>query len=123
MRATIKKGLLVAFGLLCVAAGVIGVFLPVVPTVPFLLLALWAFARSSRRLHDWLLNHRHFGQRLREWQEHQAIPARAKLLSVGSMGVAAIWLGFFAAVPTWVLVGALALMAYGAWFVLTRPTL
>ncbi len=118
-----KKGLLVVFGLLCMAAGIIGMFLPVVPTVPFLLLALWAFARGSERLHDWLLHHPRLGRRLRDWHEHQAIPARAKLLSVGSMGVAALWLGFFSGIPAWAVALALAIMAYGAWFVLSRPTL
>ena len=123
MRTRVKKTLLVGFGLLCVALGVIGAFLPVMPTVPFLLLALWAFARSSDRLHGWLLNHPRFGPPLRNWQEHGAIPARAKLLSVGSMGVAAVWLAFFSGVPVWALALAFAVMAYGAWFVLTRPTL
>ena len=123
MSTRVKKTLLVGFGLLCVALGVIGAFLPVMPTVPFLLLALWAFARSSDRLHAWLLNHPRFGQPLRNWQEHGAIPARAKLLSVGSMGVAAVWLVFFSGVPVWALALAFAIMAYGAWFVLTRPTL
>ena len=123
MRTRMKKALLVGFGLLCVALGVIGAFLPVMPTVPFLLLALWAFARSSDRLHGWLLNHPRFGPPLRSWQEHGAIPARAKLLSVGSMGVAAVWLAFFSGVPVWAMALALAIMAYGAWFVLTRPTL
>ena len=123
MRNQMKKALLVGFGLLCVALGVIGAFLPVMPTVPFLLLALWAFARSSDRLHAWLLNHPRFGPPLRNWQEHGAIPARAKLLSVGSMGVAAVWLAFFSGVPAWAMALALAIMAYGAWFVLSRPTL
>ncbi len=123
MRTQVKKTLLVGFGLLCVALGVIGAFLPVMPTVPFLLLALWAFARSSDRLHGWLLNHPRFGPPLRNWQEHGAIPARAKLLSVGSMGVAAVWLAFFSGVPVWAMALAFAVMAYGAWFVLSRPTL
>ena len=123
MRNHVKKWLLVVLGLASVAAGIVGIFLPVVPTVPFLLVALWAFARSSDRLHDWLINHPRFGHPLRQWQETQAIPARTKLLSVGSMGLAAVWLVGFAELPGWALAAALAFMAYGAWFVLSRPTL
>ncbi len=123
MHRHVKRWLFIALGLASVAAGIIGIFLPVLPTVPFLLLALWAFARSSQRLHDWLLNHPRFGHPLRQWQESQAIAARTKLLSVGSMGAAAVWLVAFSAVPGWVVALALAVMAYGAWFVLSRPTL
>ena len=66
----------------CVALGVVGVVLPGLPTVPFLLVAAWAAARGSDRLSAWLDDHRQFGPLLRDWREQRAIPRRAKWTGV-----------------------------------------
>lgn len=65
-------------GLLCVGLGLVGVVVPLLPTVPFMLLAAFFFARSSERLHYWLLNHRVFGPMIVDWQNRGAINPRAK---------------------------------------------
>lgn len=84
---TTLRLLLQVFGALCVVAGIIGVFVPLWPTTIFMILALWAFARSSPRLHGWLLNHPRFGPPLRAWERHGAIPPLAKLLAAVSLGI------------------------------------
>lgn len=66
------------FGLISVGLGLIGVFLPLLPTVPFMLLAAFCFARSSERLHHWLITHKTLGPPILEWQERGAINPRAK---------------------------------------------
>lgn len=73
------------FGLLCVGLALAGVVLPLVPTTPFLLLAAWAFARSSPRLHAWLMTHPHFGPLIRNWREHGSIDRRTKLFALIAM--------------------------------------
>lgn len=78
----LRRGMLVGAGLICVALGMAGIFLPLLPTTPFLLLAAACFVRSSETLYAWLLNHRWFGSYLRDWREHRAIPMRAKYLTV-----------------------------------------
>ncbi len=69
-------------GIVCVALGTLGLFLPLLPTTVFILIAAWAFSKSSPELHNWMINHRWFGSSLRSWQEHHAIPARAKAIAL-----------------------------------------
>jgi uncharacterized membrane protein YbaN (DUF454 family) len=69
-------------GVLAIVLGVIGIFVPLLPTTPFLLLAAACFSRGSARMHDWLLGHRLFGQYLRNYQDGRGIPARAKVLAL-----------------------------------------
>ena len=68
-------------GCLALALGVLGIFLPLLPTTPFLLLASWCFARGSSRLHHWLLSHRVFGDYLRNFEAGRGIPLRAKIVA------------------------------------------
>ena len=83
----IHRPILIAFGLLFVGLAVLGVFLPVLPTTPLLLLALACFARSSERLHGWLLSHRTFGPFLKHWHETRSMPRRAKIGAIASIVV------------------------------------
>ncbi|MBC7137102.1 MAG: YbaN family protein [Oceanibaculum nanhaiense] len=81
---------LYALGCIFAALGLIGAFLPVVPTVPFLLVAVWCFSRSSPRFHHWLYTHPTFGPPIRNWFQHGIVPLKGKLYAVG--GMAASWL-------------------------------
>ena len=83
------RALFAVLGGVFLAAGAAGIFLPVLPTVPLWLVAAACFARSSTRVYNWMLNHRHFGHPLREWRRHRAIPWRAK-----RAGIALIALSF-----------------------------
>jgi uncharacterized membrane protein YbaN (DUF454 family) len=76
---------LMALGFVMVALGMIGVLLPVMPTAPFLIVAAWAFSRSSERFHRWLYTHPHFGPPLLAWNRYGVIPVKAKILAVTGM--------------------------------------
>lgn len=90
------RSLLICVGVLSVAVGVIGIFLPVLPTVPLLLLAAACFARSSDRFHRWLVEHRHLGPMIRDYLDGQGVPMRAKIISISmiwaSIGISVLFL-------------------------------
>lgn len=109
-----------AAGLVFTALGIVGAFLPVMPTTVFLLAAAACFARSSPRLHGWLLGHPVFGPPIRNWEEHGAISRPAKRLAVGSM-VAVFGLSVVLGLSWKVLLPQGALILVGAVFVLSRP--
>lgn len=107
-------------GVTSLGTGAAGIVLPLLPATPFLLLAAYAFARSSPRLHAWLLAHAHFGPLIEDWNRHGAIARRAKITALAFM-VATLALSVALAVPAWVLiVQALALTGSGL-FIITRP--
>ena len=81
----VVRALLIAAGTLCVALGVIGIFLPVLPTTPFLLLAAACYARASERFYLWLVRNRTFGPTIREWRRHRSIPYRTKVVAIALM--------------------------------------
>jgi hypothetical protein len=105
------RALLVAAGCLALALGTVGVFLPLLPTTPFLLLAAACFIRSSDRLYRWLVGHRWFGAYIRNYREHRAMTRRAKLVMLvllwGVIGHSAVM------VSSWGLRGVLAVVAVG----------
>lgn len=110
-----------ALGSVSLGLGILGIFLPLLPTTPFVLLAAFFFSRSSPAVHDWLLAHRTFGPAIRDWRDNRAISRRGKTAAAIAMGAAlalsfAMGVGWTViAIQTVVLVGALT-------FVLTRAT-
>ncbi|CAM4139268.1 YbaN family protein [Acinetobacter dispersus] len=86
--------LFICLAWLCIGLGILGIFIPGLPTVDFILLAVFFAARGSEKLHQWFLNHRFIGPIIKEWQENRRIPKKAKYMSTLSMSVAAgimIW--------------------------------
>lgn len=111
----------IALGCFCVVAATIGVALPLLPTTPFLLLAAYAFARSSPRLHRWLLAHKRFGPMIENWRRYGAIDRKTKIYSIGAMVAAFAASVLLGVAPLLLLIQAVVLAGAGT-FVLTRPT-
>lgn len=91
-----KKKLAVLAGFLAVGIGTVGMFIPLIPTVPFLLLAAWLFAGSSQKFHDWLLNHRIFGEYIRNYKYKKGMLLKHKVRSLLLLWVGIGYTFFFA---------------------------
>ena len=100
--------------------GVVGIVVPGLPTVPFVLLSAYAAARGSERLHAWLLGHRRFGPIIRDWQAGGAIGRRAKWLATGMMAAAAVVM-FLTAPEWWMAATGTAIMAVVDAWLWMRP--
>lgn len=109
-----------ALAWLCLALGIIGVFVPVMPTTPFVLAAAFAAARGSRRMHWRLLRDRRFGPIIREWARHGAIRRRAKVFASAMMAASAILVVWFSP-RVWLTVGIVGTMLLTALWLWTRP--
>ena len=114
------RAIWVVIGLASLGLGALGVFLPLLPTTPFILLAAFAFSNSSERLHNWLLAHNVFGPLIDNWRRYGAISRAAKVLSVVSM-LAVIVVSIVLEAPPWVIGAQAMILSASALFVLTRP--
>jgi uncharacterized membrane protein YbaN (DUF454 family) len=82
MSRTLIRWLWIIAGSISLSLGIVGIFLPLLPTTPFLLLTAACYARGSSRLHNWLLNNKLFGKYIRNYREGKGIPARSKVLAL-----------------------------------------
>ncbi|MEJ2534793.1 MAG: YbaN family protein [Gammaproteobacteria bacterium] len=102
--------------------GAVGIVVPGLPTVPFMLVALWLFSRSSKRFHDWLYQHPVFGPPLQQWRSHGVIPVRAKVLAVVTMVASLCYLTFLTDVRVGIAAMTGLVMLVGALFILRQPS-
>jgi uncharacterized membrane protein YbaN (DUF454 family) len=116
-----RRYALLACGCCNVVLGLIGAVVPGMPTTVFLIIALWAFSRSSPRLRRWLYEHPRYGQALREWDRHGVIPLRAKRLAATMMVISLAILAILAS--SWIVpLSAGTVMAAAMAFIATRPS-
>jgi hypothetical protein len=101
---------------------VAGVILPILPTTPMLLVAAWAFGKSSPELAEKIRNHRVFGPPVRDWQDHGVISTKAKLLAITVMAIMGAWLWIFSSLPVWVTLLITGVMVGAGVFVGSRPS-
>jgi uncharacterized membrane protein YbaN (DUF454 family) len=99
---SITRTLLIVSGTLCVVLGILGMFLPVLPTTPFLLLASFCYARSSKRFYNWLITNRWCGEYIRNYREGRGITLRHKVLTI---------------LLLWLMIGYAALFVLSLWWV------
>ena len=113
-RLALKRYLYRLLGFIAVALGAVGAVLPIMPTVPFLLLAVFFFARSSPELERKILDHPQWGWQVRDWRERRAINRRAKIMAIGAMATGAV-VTYFTLGHPWYWVSVAILVTCGAW--------
>jgi len=118
----LKKPLLLGTGWMCVGLGAVGIIMPLFPTTPFLLVAVWAFSKSSPEMAERIRNHRLAGPYVRDWQDEGVIPPGAKIVAVAMMSAMLAYLNFMSGAPGWAVASAAAVMLAAAAFILTRPS-
>jgi uncharacterized membrane protein YbaN (DUF454 family) len=119
----VVRGLLMAAGTISLFLGAIGIFLPILPTTPFLLLAAACYMRSSERLHKWLLGNRWFGEYIKNYQAGRGIPMKSKILALTLLWTAILYSTFFVVDEVLLAQVALVLVATGVTVHLVRlPT-
>lgn len=123
VKSDFLRWILICCGWFSILAGVVGIFLPLVPTVPFLLLAAVCFGRSSERFHTWLIEHNHLGPLIRDYLNGGGIPLRAKRIAISM-----VWVSFpasaFMFVPVvWAKILLIAVAAGITLYLLRLPTM
>jgi uncharacterized membrane protein YbaN (DUF454 family) len=108
-------------GWLALFTGIVGIFLPLLPTTPFVLLAAFCFSRGSERWEAWMLNHPRFGPMVRDWREYRAVPLRAKQFATVMMTVGSVWAAFMMPRLSWLPALCCAAVATWLWRLPTRP--
>lgn len=109
-------------GLLCTGLGVIGIFVPLLPTTPFLLLAAACFARSSDRFHTWLIEHKHLGPLVRGYLDGSGIPARAKRTAITLVWLTLPPSALLLVPPIWAKLSLILLALAITWYIWSQPT-
>lgn len=114
---------LIITGWIFVSLGVIGIFLPVMPTTIFLILAAACFARSSERFYLWLINNKHLGKLIRNYRKYGGMPVRAKVIAILMMNVAIGYSALFAVDLLWVKIVLFAIAVSVTIYILSIKTL
>lgn len=101
----------------CLGIGIVGIFVPGLPTTPFVLLSAWAASRGSERLHQWLLRHRQFGPLIADWQRHGAVSRKAKWMATVTMLPCALIMLWYVPLAwvKWFSVGSMACVCAWLW--------
>lgn len=117
-----KKMFYLMIGHVCLILGIIGAFLPILPTTPFLLLAAFLYSKSSTRLHQWIISHKYLGPPLVDWQERGVIGMKAKILASAMITLVLVFRIPSLSVALGIKIFASAVLISVLIFILTRPS-
>ena len=120
--ARLTRHFYLAIGWVCVGLGSLGIILPVLPTTPFLLVAVWAFSKASPELAERIRSHPRYGPYIIAWEKYGVIPMFAKVVAVMMMGGSYAWLYFATSAPVLVKASVAAILLAVAAYILTRPS-
>ncbi|MEA9355903.1 YbaN family protein [Bacteriovorax sp. PP10] len=117
-----KKIVLLTLGHFFLALGIVGAFLPVLPTTPFLLLAAYFYSKSSEKIHNWLMNHKYLGPSLKDWHERGVIGIKSKWVATIMLGLIISWRIPTLDIPLAIKIFASSVLVGVLVFIWTRPS-
>lgn len=117
-----KKIVLLTLGHFFLALGIVGAFLPVLPTTPFLLLAAYFYSKSSEKIHNWLMNHKYLGPSLKDWHERGVIGIKSKWVATIMLGLIISWRIPTLNIPLAIKIFASSVLVGVLVFIWTRPS-
>ncbi len=121
MKISTIRLLYLLLGFITSSLGIIGAFLPIMPTVPFLIIALWAFSKSSQKFHDWLYYHKIYGPMLRDWDKYNVIPIWGKIWACSAMLSSIIIITLINNIPHWLLLTMMIIMFFIGFYICSTP--
>lgn len=122
MHTRIARWLWLLTGHLALAIGVVGIFLPLLPTTPFLLVASFCYSKGSERFEFWLIHHKTLGPFVRDWREHRVIPVRAKVIATCAIAASVTFVWFKPAIPLAGKIAMTLVVSLALLFILTRAS-
>ena len=117
----LARFLVFSLGILSLLLGFIGIFLPLLPTTPFVLLAAWCFLKTSPKTHKWIQNHKWMGPPLKKWEEQRAISPTSKWIAITAI-TASLAIMWYKNMPFSVQITATTFLVSVSLFIITRPT-
>ena len=117
----LRRIIYLGVGWLSLGMAFAGIILPILPTTPMLLVAAWAFGKSSPELAEKIRSHRIFGPAVRDWQDHGVIALKAKSLAISIMALMGAWLWVYGNLPVWLTLLLCAVMVAAGFYVGSRP--
>jgi uncharacterized membrane protein YbaN (DUF454 family) len=118
-----KKYLLIVAGFISIGIGILGIFLPLLPTTAFMLLAAWLFSKSSPKWRQWLINHRLLGKHIRNYTIHKGITSRARKRSLATLWLTLVFSAWLTN-GTWWILAILAIVGIGvSWHLIALKTI
>ncbi len=121
LKTTLRYSWLIV-GWVSLIVGIIGLFVPLLPTTPFVILTGYCFSKGSQRMHQWIINHRYLGLVIRNWNENRSIPLSAKWMSSVMMVGSIVLIHWHPRIPPLVQWGVSAFLVSVIIFVLSRPS-
>ncbi|RDW21161.1 YbaN family protein [Oceanobacillus chungangensis] len=119
----LKKVLLIIAGTISLGLGILGIFLPLLPTTPLLLLAAACYVRSSERLYNWLISNKYFGPYILNYRQGKGIPLQAKVVGVSVLWISMLFTIIFVIPLMAVKILLFLIGSYFTWFILKQKTL
>lgn len=122
MKKQVIKSLYLVVGSISLVLGILGIFLPLLPTTPFLLLTAFCYSRSSEKFHLWLIHHPHLGQPIRDWESKGVIRLKYKLMATAMLLISVVFIFSKDSIPGFGQIGFSVFACSILLFIWTRPS-